>query len=119
VAIFVNLFHGFESGQLYAGFFGGLEGEENVFVHEAQRKIWREVALQDERSFVIDDAGADHGGIDQGQKLFGVHAEFGGEGEGLGEAFEDQSDLQVHGELGGLAFAGFSHAENFLAHGGE
>lgn len=116
---FVDFFHGFQSGQFYAGFFGGLEGEENVFVHEAQREVGSEIALEDEWSFVVDDAGADHGGFDQGQKLFGIDTKLGGESEGFGKAFEDEGDLKIHGQLGGLTFAGFAHSEDFLAHGGE
>src|SRR5580698_6717646 len=99
----VDLLDGFEGGQLYASFFGGLEREQDVFVHEAQREVGTEVALQNEGRFIFDDAGAHHGGLDQRHELFWVHTEFGGESEPFGEAFENQRDLQIHGELGGLA----------------
>src|SRR6266478_6753447 len=44
----VNLFDGFKRGQLYARLFRGGQRQVNVLQHEAQRKVRREVALQDE-----------------------------------------------------------------------
>src|SRR5271156_4186425 len=116
---FVNFFHGFKSWELYASFFSRLQGEQNVFVHEPQGKIGSEVALQDEWPLIIDDAGADHGSFDKREQLLRIDSELGGESKRLGEAFKDLSDLEVHGQLGSLAFAGFTHAKNFLAHGCE
>jgi hypothetical protein len=57
--------------------------------------------------------------LDQRDQLLWVHAEFGGEGERLGKALENEGNLQIHRELGGLALARFAHAENLFAHGCE
>src|SRR5229473_3029074 len=53
----VDLLHGFESRQLNARFFRGFEREQDIFVHEAQRKIGGEVAVQYERRLVLYDSG--------------------------------------------------------------
>src|SRR6266851_1354250 len=115
----VDLLHGFESRQLNARFFRGFEREQDVLVHKAQGEIRGEVALQDEGRFVLDNTGAHHRGLDQGNQLLRVHAEFCCQREGLSKAFEDESDLQVHCQLGGLALSGFAHPENLFAHGRE
>src|SRR5258708_16544451 len=115
----VDLLHGFESRQLNARFLRGFEREQDVLVHKAQGEIRGEVALQDEGRFVLYDSGAHHRGLDQGNQLPRLHAEFCCEGEGLSKAFEDESDLQIHGQLGGLSLAGFTHPENLFAHGRE
>src|SRR5579871_2519009 len=54
----VNLVHGFQSGQLDAMFLRHIKHEVDVFVHQAQWKVWSVIVTQDKRSFVIDSAGA-------------------------------------------------------------
>ena len=51
----VNFFHGFERGKLYPDFFCGFEHQADIFVHQPQRKVGSEIAIQNEWRLVFDD----------------------------------------------------------------
>src|SRR5579862_7121975 len=63
----INFLHRFESGQLDACFLGGIAREPDVFQHQLQWKVRREIALQDERRLVVHDTRSNHRGLNQWQ----------------------------------------------------
>src|ERR1700690_200258 len=115
----VDLFDGFEGRQLHSNLLRSIERQPNVLMHESQREIGSEVSLKDKRRFVIDNAEANHGGLDHRQQFFDIHSQLGGQSKAFSEAFIDERNLQVHHQLGGLPLAGFADSEKHFSHGGK
>ena len=85
-------------------------------MHEPQGEVGSEISLQHERSFVFDHSGMNHRGLHHRQQSLGIDSKLGGQRERLGKPFIDQSNLQIHRQLGSLSLAGVAHAEEQFSH---
>src|SRR5882724_4525171 len=117
--VVVGFTGGGSGGEGYADLIGEVEGEAEVFVHEAQGKAGLAIAAEHARRFDIENAGAGHGGLHDFDEFFARKAGTLNEGEGFRESLHFDSEERVHRELDGLSGAVGAEMKKFLAHGTE
>src|ERR1700687_3207370 len=115
----VDFARGGGGGQRNAELVAEIEGQAQIFVHQAQRKAGLVVAAQHHWSFYVQDAGARHAGLHDFNQFFSCEACAGDQGQRFGESVHLQSQQQIHGELDGLSSAVRSDMKKFFAHRGE
>src|SRR5689334_25192943 len=81
---------------------GEVQGEAEVFVHQAQWKTGDVLAFQEIGSFDVEDARAGHAGLHNFDEFLARDASASGERESFGESVDLQCENHVHGELDGL-----------------
>jgi len=103
-------------GKGYADLIGEVEGETEIFVHEAQGKAGLEVAAEHARRFDVENTGASHGRLHDLDKFFARKAGTLNKGKGFGEGLHFDSEKRVHCELDGLSGAIGAKMKKFFAH---
>jgi len=110
---------GGSGGKRDADLIGEVQGEAEVFMHEAQRKAGLEIAAEHAWSFDVQNAGAGHGRLHDFDEFFAGKASALNEGECFGEGLHFDGEKRVHRELDGLSGAVGAEVKKFLAHGAK
>ena len=106
-------------GKRYTDLIGEVEGETEIFVHEAQGKAGLEVAAEHVRRFDVQNTGASHGRLHDLDKSFARKAGTLHESKGFGEGLHFDGEKRVHREFDGLSGAIGAEMKKFFAHGAK